>query len=122
MADELRFKPLDTESDSSTLVSEPFLLSREEVEEVVEDFDEASEEDQHHLDVGEKFDIGGQTLSVGFEPELTEQGQQWWSVTINKLPDRPVALPQRLREILAGKEPTQYFSDTEEQWSVPSVE
>lgn len=122
MADELRFKPLDTESDSPILVSEPFLLSQEQIAEVVAEFEHASEEDQEHLDDGEQFEIGGQTLLIEFDPEMTAEGQQWWSVTIKKLPDHPVALPERLCEILAGKDSLQDFSHPEEQWPFPSVE
>lgn len=122
MVDELKFNPPDTESAPPTLVSEPFLLSQEQVEDVVEDFEKASEEHQQHLDAGNKLNVGGQTVSIGFEPETVDQEQRWWSVTIKKMPDRPPELPERLYDILAEKEPLQDFSDPEEQWPVPSVE
>lgn len=121
MAEALKFKPFEAESDSPLLISEPFLLSQEQVEEVVEGLEEAGEEVQKHLGAGEGFVVGGQALSIGFEPEVQAQGQ-WWSVTIRKMPDRPVRLPGRLLKMLAAKDPVQDFSDSEEQWLLSDLQ
>ena len=123
MADTIRFEVEVDENPPSTLSSDRFLLNQEQVEYVIEAHGKHDEVAQEALNSYETFYLGDWRLSFGFKPvpEASLKDSKAWYLIISKVPDIPLDLPPRLREVLRKKQPSERPLTVEEEWPLSNV-